>query len=72
MDNSSGAYLVRVRTDDQKFRVFAVACDRREALNEVLKVVPEGWSASLLSEHLPPREIAALNLKPGEVRDITQ
>ena len=72
MDNSSGAYLVTVRTDDQKYRVFAVACDRRDVLNEVLKVVPEGWSVSLLSEHLTPRQVAALNLKPGEVRDITQ
>jgi hypothetical protein len=71
MGNDS-VHLVRLRTDDRTIRIYAVARDRRDVLNEVLEVVPEGWSASLLSEQLTPRQIAALNLRPGEVRDITQ
>jgi hypothetical protein len=36
-----------------------------------LNAVPEGWTASLLSNGLKPVEEQALNLKPGEVREIT-
>jgi phage terminase large subunit GpA-like protein len=72
MENNGDVYLVRVKTDDRKHRIYAVACARKDALNEVLKVVPEGWSASLLTEQLPARDIAALNLRPGEVKEITQ
>ena len=72
MGNNGEVYVVRVKTDDRKHRLYAVACPRNDALNEVLKVVPEGWSASLLTEQLAARDVAALNLKPGEVREITQ
>jgi hypothetical protein len=72
MGISDGVYLVRVTTDDRKHRIYAVACARNNALNEVLKIVPEGWSASLLMEQLTARDIAAMNLRPGEVRQITQ
>lgn len=72
MGNNGEVYVVRVKTDDRKHRLYAVACHRNDALNEVLKVVPEGWSASLLTEQLAARDVAALNLKPGEVREITQ
>jgi hypothetical protein len=72
MGISGEVYLVRVKTDDRKHRIYAVAWAREDALNEVLKVVPEGWSASLLPERLPARDIAALKLKPNEVREITQ
>lgn len=71
MGSNGEVHLVRVRTDGQNHRIYAVACAREDALNEVLNVVPEGWSASLLNQ-LTAREMAALNLRPGEVRDITQ
>jgi hypothetical protein len=72
MEISSSVHFVRVRTDGGNYRVYAAACDRKDALNEVLKLVPAGSSASLLSEHLTVGQIAALNLRPGEVRDITR
>ena len=50
-------HLVRVRTDDLKFRIYAVAADRKDALNKVLQTVPEGWSATLLVEQLSPKHI---------------
>ena len=37
----------------------------------VLNAVPEGWAAALLSNKLKPEELEILNLRPGEVREIT-
>jgi hypothetical protein len=68
MADDGAVYLVRVRTDEGKHRFFAVACARRDALDEV----PEGWSATLLLEQMSAQDLAALNLRPGEVREITQ
>jgi hypothetical protein len=72
MADDGAVYLVRVRTDEGKHRFFAVACARRDALDEVLGIVPEGWSATLLLEQMSAQDLAALNLRPGEVREITQ
>lgn len=72
MEDNSSVYLVRVTTDNRERRVFAVACARKEALDKVVKVIPEGWSASLLLEQLAAKDVATLNLRLGEVRDITQ
>lgn len=72
MSDDGAVFLVRVRTDEGKFRFYAVACARKDALDEVLSVVPEGWTASLLFEHMTAKELATLNLRPGEVREITQ
>jgi hypothetical protein len=71
MGSNDGVYLVRVTTDDRKHRLYVVGCTRNDALNEVLKVVPEGWSASLITMQLTARDIEDLNLRPGEVREIT-
>jgi hypothetical protein len=38
----------------------------------VLNIIPEGWTASLLQEQLTPDEVTVLNLKPGDVREITR
>jgi hypothetical protein len=63
------AHLVRVTTDDRDRRIWIAATPRSEAVTAVLNAVPEGWAASLFSNKLRAVEIAALNLKPGEVRE---
>jgi len=72
MENSRAICLVRVRDDDGRHRLYAVASDRKAALDRVLRVVPEGWAAFLLHEQLSAETLAALNLRPGEVREISQ
>jgi len=61
-----------VRDDEGRFRLYAVAAARKQALNELLNVVPEGWSTSLLQEQPSGQIIAALNTNAGEVREISQ
>jgi hypothetical protein len=53
-------------------QIWAAAAPREEAVDLVLEAVPEGWSASLLSNKLKPREIEVLNLRADEVRKITR
>jgi hypothetical protein len=72
MEDNDRVHLVRVTTDSRERRVYAVATHRKEALDKVLKLIPEGWSANLLSEQLAAKDAAKLNLRPGDVRDITQ
>jgi hypothetical protein len=43
-----------------------------EAVSLVLNVIPEGWTASLSQEQLTPDEVTVLNLKPGDVHEITR
>ena len=71
MAHASGIHLVRVTTDDREHQLWAAATAREEAITQVLNAVPEGWTAALLSNRLKPMEEEALNLKPGEVREIT-
>jgi hypothetical protein len=64
-------YLVRVITDNREHQIWVAATPRDEAVTQVLKAVPGGWAASLLTNKLKPLEVEALNLRPGEVRKIT-
>lgn len=64
------AHLVRVTTDDRDIRVWVVATPQVEAVTAVLNAIPEGWSACLFPNKLRAVEIEALNLKPGEVREL--
>ena len=64
-------YLVRVVTDDRQHKLWAAATARAFAVNAVLNVVPEGWVAALYGGALTEQEARALNLRPGEVREIT-
>jgi PIN domain nuclease of toxin-antitoxin system len=70
---ASVVYLVRVTTDDRVHQLWvASASSYEEAITLVLNRVPEGWAAALLSNKLKPIEITALNLKPGEAKEITR
>ena len=66
------AYLVRVTTDDRTHQLWVAAASSDEgALTLVLNSIPEGWTAAVLSNKLKPIEIMALNLKPGQAREIS-
>ena len=70
--SDAGIYLVRVTTDDREHQLWvAAATSQNEAINLVLRAVPEGWTAAPLSNKLKPAEIETLNMKPGEVRELT-
>jgi hypothetical protein len=66
------AYLIRVTTDDRAHQLWvAAASSVEEALTLVLNAVPEGWTAAVLPNRLTPLETEALNLRLGEVREIS-
>ena len=69
---SDEIYLVRVITDDRVHQLWvAAATSENEAITLVLNAVPDGWAASLMSNKLKPIEIEILNLRAGEVRELT-
>lgn len=69
----TGVYLVRVLTDDRTNRLWVAAGSSPEdAVDLVLNAIPEGWSASPALEPLTRAEIDGLNLKLGEVYEITR
>jgi hypothetical protein len=43
-----------------------------EAVTLVLGAVPEGWGAALLDTRLKPEEVALLNMRPGDVREVDE
>jgi hypothetical protein len=51
--------------------IWVAATPREEAVNRVLDAVPEGWAAALPSNKLKPEKLEILNLRPSEVREIT-
>ena len=63
------AFLIRVTTDEREHKLWVVAMPGEEAIQAVLAAVPEGWAVCLLMRALP-KEIEALALKPGEVREL--
>jgi hypothetical protein len=66
----AGSHLVRITTDDREHQLW-VAAAQEKAIQLVPDAVPDGWTAALLSNKLKPAEIEVLNLKPGEVRELT-
>ena len=70
--STTGVYLVRVLTDDRANELWVAAgSSPQEAVSLVLNAIPEGWSASLAQEGLTPAEVEGLNLKHGEVHQIS-
>ncbi len=66
-------YLVRVLTDDRASRFWiAAGSSPEDAVRLVLNAVPEGWSASPAQVQLSPAELEEVNLKQGEVHEITR
>ena len=63
--------------DPQKFceseiRKRGIAAQPDQAVTLVLCAVPLGWTATIADEPLTPEQGALLNLKPGEVRELTK
>jgi hypothetical protein len=68
--------LVEVVTDGTggapKTQLWVAAANPDQAVTLVLCAVPEGWTATTTGGQLPPEQAALLNLKPGEVRELTK
>jgi hypothetical protein len=68
---------VEVMTDSSvrglpKRRLWVAAAQPDQAVTLVLCAVPLGWTATIADEPLTPEQGALLNLKPGEVRELTK
>jgi hypothetical protein len=70
--------LVEVTSDDfgrPRKHLWVAAAKPDQALTLVLAAVPEGWTAELASGRLTRQQLdalEALNLEPGEVRELTR
>lgn len=69
--------LVEVATDGltigaSKRQLWVAAAKPDQAITLVLCAVPVGWTAYISDELLTPEQEAILNLKPGEVRELTK
>jgi hypothetical protein len=62
--------LVQVTPDDRRKRVWLAAARPEDAISLVLNAVPEGWSAVLLP--LRPVNASALDMQPGDVRELSR
>ena len=71
-----GIQLVRVFMADgvgdrPTVQLWVAAVPRGEAAAAVQAKLPEGWSAELVERWLTPEQVALLNLRPGDVREMT-
>jgi hypothetical protein len=69
--------LVEVTTDSSvrgipRRQLWVAAAKPDQAITLVLCAVPVGWTASIADERLTPQQEETLNLKPGEVRELTK
>jgi hypothetical protein len=69
--------LVEVVTDSlatgmPKKQLWVAAAKPEQAITLVLCAVPVGWTAAIADGRLTPEQGALLNLKPGEVRELTK
>ncbi|MGY3533893.1 MULTISPECIES: hypothetical protein [Bradyrhizobium] len=67
MQPAQEIHLVRVTTDDGVVQIWLAASSPGEALDEVLDVIPEGWTVQLV-RRLDADQAAALNMTTGEIR----
>lgn len=70
MARSAAVHLVRVRTDDNTFRIWVCATSPEEAVLRVLNSIPEGWTVVLTGARLRKREVEVLAIQAGEVREL--
>jgi hypothetical protein len=64
--------IVEVVTDRSERYLWVAAAKPEQAVTLVLCAVPAGWTATVAGERLTPEQEANLNLKPGEVRELTK
>lgn len=75
-DIAIGIQVVRVFMaegvgDRPTVQFWVAAVPRDKAADAVQRVLPEGWTAKLHERRLAPKDVARLNLRPGEVREMT-
>jgi hypothetical protein len=63
-------HLVRVTADDGTWRIWLAATARDVAVQHVLDVIPEGWTASLFENRLSKDDVTKLHMRVGEVREV--
>jgi hypothetical protein len=61
-------HCVRVMTDDRTQQLWVAATARDEAVDCVLDVISEGWTARLLDEQFESQADLASDMAPGEAR----
>jgi len=59
-------HLLRVITDGGERQIWLAVTDRERAIDEVLDIIPEGWTVSLIERGLSAEHAASSNMKPGE------
>jgi hypothetical protein len=70
--NSSGPGDDNLVRGVPKRQLWIAAAPPDQAVQLVLAVIPEGWTARLADGHLTAREVQLLKLPPGEVRELTE
>jgi hypothetical protein len=66
----SGDVYVIVATQGRKTEYWATAVPQHRALDEVQRLLPEGWRAALSRRQLTPEKIAELMMRAGSVRQL--
>jgi hypothetical protein len=61
--------LVVKPSDGGAPQLWAAAVPQDQAVQAVLKKVPQGWSAEIADHQLEADQVAALSLQPGEVTE---
>ena len=64
-----GIQLVIASKEGFRPQHWAVAIPRDEALDFIQKQLP-GWNVKLSVQHLTPAQVAKLELRPGEAREV--
>jgi hypothetical protein len=65
-------HYVRVMTDDRTQQLWVAATARDQAVDRVLDVIPEGWTARLLDEQFESLADLASDMVPGDVRELCE
>jgi hypothetical protein len=64
--------VVVTASDTGAKQLWAAAASPDQAVQAVLKQIPEGWTAELAEHRLSADQVATLNLKPGEVTEFSR
>jgi hypothetical protein len=69
-DEWSGDVYVIAATKGRKTVYWAAAVPQHRALDEVQRLLPDGWRATLSRRHLTAEEIAGLKMRDGRIRQL--
>jgi hypothetical protein len=69
-DEWSGDVYVIAATKGRKTAYWAAAVPQHRALDEVQRVLPAGWRATLSRRHLTAKEITNLKMRDGSIRQL--